>query len=97
MKQHQFKRAVERRADEIVKEYQKKVDDMDRLLGEEGEGEGEGRGRIWRRLDQFGDLVTVVVGKNNELSDGEHFLLDAMAASRVAYEERSTGLLAKDR
>ena len=44
VRQHQFKRAVERRSDEIVKEYQKKADDMDRLLGEEGEGEGEGRG-----------------------------------------------------
>ena len=40
--------------EEIVKEYQKKTDDMDRLLGEEEEG----RGRIRRRLDQFGDLVT---------------------------------------
>ena len=48
-------------------------------------------------MDQFGDLVIIVVGKHNELSDGGHFLLDAMAASRVAYEERSTGLLAKDR
>ena len=46
---------------------------------------------------QFGDLVTIVIGKHNELSDGGHFLLDAMAASRVAYEERSSGLLAKDR
>ena len=48
-------------------------------------------------MDQFGDLVTIVVGKHNELSDGGHFLLDAMSASRVAYKERSTGLLAKDR
>ena len=80
VRQHQFKRAVERRAEEIVKEYQKKADKMDRLLGE-GEEDEEGRGRIWRRLDQFGDLVTVVVGKHNELSDGGHFLLDAMAAS----------------
>ena len=38
-----------------------------------------------------------MVGKNNELSDGGHFLLDAMAASLAAYEERSTGLLAKGR
>ena len=38
-----------------------------------------------------------MVGKHNELSDGGHFLLDAMSASRVAYKERSTGLLAKDR
>ena len=66
VRQHHFKRAVGRRTEEIVKEYQKKADDIDQLLGE---GEEEGRGRIWRRLDQFGDLITVVVGKNNELSD----------------------------
>ena len=65
---------------------------MDRLLGEE-----EGRGRMRRRLCQFGDLITIVVGKFNELSDGGHFLIDAMAASRVAQEERSSGLLSKDK
>ena len=50
-----------------------------------------------RRLDQFGDLVTIIVGKYNELSDGGHFLLDAMAASRVAYEERSSGTHYRDK
>ena len=70
VRQHHFKRTVARRAEEIVKEYQKKADDMDQLLGE-GEGEEEGRGRIRRRLDQFGYLITVLVGKNNELSDGD--------------------------
>ena len=39
VRQHHFKRAVERRADEIVKEYQKKADEMDRLLGEGQEDE----------------------------------------------------------
>ena len=65
---------------------------LDRLLAEE-----EGRGRMRRRLDQFGDLVTIIVGKYNELSDGGHFLLDAMAASRVAHEERTSGLYCRDR
>ena len=92
VKQRIFKRAVEHRAGEVVKEYQGKVEDMDRLLGEE-----EGRGRMRRRLGQFGDLITIVVGKFNELSDGGHFLIDAMAASRVAQEERSSGLLSKDK
>ena len=32
-----------------------------------------------RQLDLFGDLITVVVGKYNELSEGGHILLDAMA------------------
>ena len=68
---------------------------MDRLPGEGG-GRWEGRGRLWWRLNQFGDLVTVVVCKHNELSDGGHFIL-AIAASWVAYKERCYGLLAKDR
>ena len=92
VRQRVFKRAVEHRSVEVESEYQRKADAMDRLLGEE-----EGRGRMRRRLDQFGELITIVVGKFNELSDGGHFLLDAMAASRVAYEERSTGLLSKDK
>jgi hypothetical protein len=92
VRQREFKRAVEQRAQLVVKEYQEKAETMDRLLGEE-----EGRGRMRRRLDQFGELVTIVVGKFNELSDGGHFLLDTMAASRVAYEERNCGLLYKNK
>ena len=72
-------------------EYQKKADTMDRLLGDE-----EGNGRMRRRLDEFGDLLTVVVRKYNELSDDGHFLLDAMAASRVGLVERQTGLHSLD-
>ena len=76
----------------MVKEYQDNSDTIDHMLGEE-----EGMGRIRRRLDQFGSLVTIIVGKYNKLSDGGHFLLDAMAASRVAYEEHSSGLHCRDR
>ena len=50
-----------------------------------------------KRLDQLGKLITVKVGKFNELSDGGHFLLDAMAASWVAYEERSSGIHMRDK
>ena len=57
---------------------------MDELLGQQG--------RIRQQLDQYGDLITVVVGKYLELSEGGHMLLDAMASSRVAKMERSTGL-----
>ena len=46
-------------------EYQRKADRMDNLLGE-----GGGGGRVRRRLDLFGELITVVVGKHNELSEG---------------------------
>ena len=45
-----------------------------------------------RTLVKFGDLLTVVVGKYNELSDDGHLLLDAMAASRVDLVERQTKL-----
>ena len=41
-------------------EYQAKADRMDTLLGEAGGG-----GRVRRRLDLFGELITVVVGKYN--------------------------------
>ena len=57
-------------------EYQRKADRMDALLGDGGGG------RVRRQLDLFGDLITIVVGKYNELSEGGHMLLDAMASSR---------------
>ena len=72
-------------------EYQAKADRMDTLLGE-----GGGEGRVRRRLDLFGELITVVVGKYNELSEGGHMLLDAMASSRAALVERRTGMASHD-
>ena len=45
-----------------------------------------------RQLDRYGDLITIVVGKYNELSEGGHMLLDAMASSRAAMMERRTGM-----
>ena len=68
-------------------EYQEKADKLDQLLGNV-----DRVGRMKRRLDEFGNLISVVVGKFNELSDDGHFLLDAMAASRVEQVERMTGL-----
>ena len=60
-------------------EHQGKADRMDALLGDK-----EGRGRVRHQLDLYGDLISIVVGKFNELSDDGHQLLDAMACSRVA-------------
>ena len=68
-------------------EYQRKADRMDALLGD-----GGGGGRVRRQLDRFGELITVVVGKYNELSEGGHMLLDVMASSRAAMVERRTGM-----
>ena len=72
-------------------EYQKKADRMDNLLGDV-----EGGGRVRRRLDLFGELITVVVGKHNELSEGGHMLLEAMACSRVEKMERRAGMATHD-
>merc|ERR1711989_44482 len=71
-------------------EYQRKADRMDALLGDGGGG------RVRRELDRYGDLITVVVGKYNELSEGGHMLLDAMASSRAALVERTTGMARED-
>ena len=90
-RQQQFTRAVDRKAGELMGEYQAKADRMDTLLGE-----GGGEGRVRRRLDLFGELITVVVGKYNELSEGGHMLLDAMASSRAALVERRTGMASHD-
>ena len=62
-------------------EYQRKADRMDALLGD-----GEG-GRVRRQLDRYGDLITIVVGKYNELSasgrDGkQHTLLPVVQKKR---------------
>ena len=58
--------------------YSGKADNMDRLLGEEGQG------RVRRRLDQFGDLIGLVIGQFNEGSDDVNKLIEEMAVSRVA-------------
>ena len=60
---------------------------MDALLGD-----GGGGGRVRRQLVPFGELITGVVGKYNELCEGGHMLLDAMASSRAAMVERRTGM-----
>ena len=78
MRQRQFRKAVDRRADKLMEEYRKKAEYLDRLIGEQGQG------RVRRRLDQFGDLVGIVVGQFNEVSGDIHMMLEQMADSRVA-------------
>ena len=85
VRQRQFRKAVNKRADLLMDDYRKKADNMDRLLGEEGQG------RVRRRLDQFGDLVSLVVGQFNEASDDIHMLLEQFADSRVAVLARREG------
>ena len=58
---------------------------MDQLLGEEGQG------RVRRRLDQFGDLLGLVVGRFNEVSIDINNLIEKMADSRVDMMARREG------
>ena len=51
-----------------------------------------GMGVCRRKLDQFGELICVVVGTFNEVSTDTLVLLEAMAASRVSKIARTTGL-----
>ena len=51
---------------------------MDRLLGE-----NNGQGRIRRKLDQFGELLGLVAGQFNEVSEDIHQLIEVMADNRV--------------
>ena len=71
-----FKKAVNKISDKLMEEYRKKADDMDTLPGEDG------KKRVRRKLDQFGQLVGLVVGQFNEVSDDTHMLL-AQRADRV--------------
>ena len=87
VRQRQFTRAVDARAGQLMGEYRKKAENMDRLLGEE-----EGRGRVRRRLDQFGELIGLVSGLFNEASLDTLMLLDVMATSRVEKLARASGL-----
>ena len=83
VRQREFQRAVDRRAGMLMNEYRSKADRMDQLLGQEG--------RIRRQLDRYGDFITIVVGKFNELSEGGHKLVEAVAESRVAVRARRAG------
>ena len=46
MKQREFKKAVNKRADMLMEEYRKKADDIDTLMGEDRQK------RVRKKLDQ---------------------------------------------
>ena len=66
-------------------DYRKKADQMDRLLGEEGQG------RVRRRLDEFGEILGLVIGQFGEASEDVHQLLEQLADSRVVLLARREG------
>lgn len=90
VRQHSFKRAVEARAEEVQREYQRKADRMDKMLGDR-----PGQGRVRSRLNEFGDLIPIVSGLFNEVNDGTHGLLETLAISRVERQARASGRLEK--
>jgi hypothetical protein len=85
VRQREFKRAVDRRAGSLMEEYRGEADGMDQLLSEEGGG------RVRRKLYQFGDLLGLVVGRFNEVSNDLSNLLESMAESRVNLVARRDG------
>ena len=78
-------KAVDRRANLLANEYRKKARTVDRDYGGTMAGEV---GPIERKLEEYGDLLGLVVGKWNEGSDDLHNLIQCMAESRV----RAVGL-----
>ena len=48
--------------------------------------------QFYKSIELYPWYITLVVGKYNELSEGGHMLLDAMASSRAAMVERRTGM-----
>ena len=83
---------MDARAGELMGEYRQKANSMDRLLGAE-----DGRGRVRRRLDDFNQLIGIVIGLFNEVSADTLAMLEALADSRVDKVARSTGLGVADR
>ena len=82
VRQREFRKAVNKRADGLMDEYRKKAEGMDRLLGEQGQG------RVRRKLDQYGHLIGLVIGQFNEGSDDTHIIIEQMADSRVSLVSR---------
>ena len=77
---------MDKRADKLMGEYRDKAGKMDSLLGD-----STGHGRVRTHLDQFGELVGLVVGQFNEVSNDTHQLIDMMAKSRVEKIARLEG------
>ena len=65
--------------------YRKKADIMDQLLGEDSNG------RVRRKLDQFGDLLGLVVERFNGVSNDLSNLMERMVESWVTMVARRDG------
>ena len=70
---------MDKRAYMLMDEYREKADKMD------------GQGRVRTKLDEFGDLMGLVVGRFNEVSNDVNNLIESMAGSRAALVARREG------
>ena len=63
----------------LMDEYREKADKMD------------GQGRVRTKLEEFGDLMGLVVGRFNEVSNDVKNLIESMAGNRAALVARREG------
>ena len=80
-------RAVDKRANLLQAEYRRKARNVDRGYGGVEEGVV---GPVERRLAEYGDLHTLVMGAFGEASEDVHNLIQVMAESRVACSDLNT-------
>ena len=81
-------RAVDKRASGLPADYRRKAREADR---ESRAASGDERGPVERKLDEFGDLLGLVIGAWGEASEGVNTLIDQLAASRLSSQERTRG------
>ena len=74
-------KAVDRRANLLQSEYKRKAREADRLYVETPPGQ---IGPVERKLNQYGDIVGLVVGAFGEASEDLHTLVQKLAESKVA-------------
>ena len=65
-----------KRADMLMDKYRQKADKM------------YGQGRVRTKLDEFGDLMDLVMDSFNEVSNNANNLIESMAGSRAALVAR---------
>ena len=84
---------MERRARELQAEYRRKARETDRVYGGVPEGV---TGPVERKLNEFGDLLCLVVGAFGEVSDDLHHLINSLAEAKVQKAELSRGQISRE-
>ena len=86
-------RAVDRRARELPAEYRRKARETDRVYGRVPEGI---KGPVENKLDEFGDLLCLVVGAFGEVSEDLHYLINTLAEAAVRKSELRRGQMSRE-